>query len=140
MKTILITTMLLVTYSMSVTAQVHVVPVQTKAHQDAVEKAKKVITDYFATATAQDKHVFSEYLKNYKSAGGYQAVTPAKQEILKAVEESKALQAAFARVKEIAQQFTQEKQTMPGASSLTPEGEAFYAELIRFVNKLLINK
>lgn len=126
--------------SMSIIAQVHVAPVQTEAIKDALVKAQKVITDYFTTATAHDKYVFSEYLKNYKSVGGYQAVTPPSPEILKAAQDNPTLQTTFNTIKEIAKQFTQTKKDIPGASSLTPEGEAFYAALIHFVNQTLGNR
>ena len=124
----------------NVTAQIHIKPVeQTEQLQSAIKKTQEIITSYFNTASDQDKHIFAEYLKNYKSAGGYQAVTPASQEILQAVNSNPALQQTFNDIKQIAQQFTQPKTSIPGASSLTPEGEALYAALIQFVNKTILH-
>ncbi len=89
--------------------------------------------DNFAQAHPQELQKFKEYLSYYKSEGGYQAVTPAPRTLRHALSaESREL---FNRIKQSARRFTQSKASMPGATSLSKEGDIYYQILLKYLEK-----
>lgn len=100
-------------------------------YKPVFQEAREAIDNYFKAATAEDKKNFAEYLRFYRSAGGYQVVTPAPASLLKNL--SPQAKALFAKLKELAQSYTQPRVAKPGATTLTLEGEKFWESIRKYV-------
>ena len=93
---------------------------------------QKAIDD-FSKAHPQELKKFKEYLSYYKSEGGYQAVTPAPRTLRESL--SKESRELFNKIKRSAQPYTQPRRAIPGASSLSHEGDIYYQILLKYLEK-----
>ena len=98
-------------------------------------RAHKDIDGFMANASDKDQRNFADYLKYYRSEGGYQAVTPAPASLRKSLS-SDALN-LFGKLVKKAKKFTRKASSIPGASKLTQLGEKFYSKCIEYITDLI---
>lgn len=90
------------------------------------KKAHDLIKQYKEKVSPKEQQKLHDYFSYYRS--WYQSVVPAPIEDYEQL--SAASQKLTADLKELAQQYSGQKTTMPGASRLTPAGERFYKQVL----------
>jgi hypothetical protein len=115
------------------TLPLHTGPQKINLLQIALTKAQQTI-DMYAQQVSQESFLNTlAYMKFYRS--WYQSVTPAPRQVYEALNEQ---DHKFINVlKKIAQPFMQEPSSIPGASSLSQQGDIFYQQVIALMeNKI----